>query len=220
MCHTAVRKSAVLCEGCSLICHSRCTGGAPVSCDLQTQMRTYSQQSNNPTLPLQDVSGTRTAQSPISSLSPNNETPPSSFPGHVMSGWRKLRHSASSMGDMTAVNAARSAERRLSGRSSEDRSRSRASGVSPLPDSLRSSSSGGPATPVTGSGSHGSGSAPLPRPSGITQVSVDSAIASSAGKTQSAVTNASAATSSNIPEGTAKRPKRSKSKSEGQCVVQ
>ncbi|KAF7372656.1 Cell division control protein [Mycena venus] len=43
VCLLSVKKSAVLCEHCSLIAHSKCAVNAPHACDLHTQLLPYSQ---------------------------------------------------------------------------------------------------------------------------------------------------------------------------------
>ncbi|KAI0666800.1 Pkinase-domain-containing protein [Trametes maxima] len=54
VCLQSVKKSAVLCEQCSLICHSRCAHNAPPTCDLRAQLLLYAQyaESGNPSQPL------------------------------------------------------------------------------------------------------------------------------------------------------------------------
>ncbi|TFK83688.1 Pkinase-domain-containing protein [Polyporus arcularius HHB13444] len=50
VCLQSVKKSAVLCEQCSLIAHARCSANAPPTCDLRTQLLLYAQyaESGNP----------------------------------------------------------------------------------------------------------------------------------------------------------------------------
>lgn len=43
VCLLNVKKSAVLCEQCSLIAHSKCAGNAPPTCDLRAQLLLYAQ---------------------------------------------------------------------------------------------------------------------------------------------------------------------------------
>ena len=43
VCLQNVKKSAVLCEQCSLICHQRCSPNAPPTCDLRSQLLLYAQ---------------------------------------------------------------------------------------------------------------------------------------------------------------------------------
>ncbi|CCM01816.1 uncharacterized protein FIBRA_03884 [Fibroporia radiculosa] len=43
VCNQSVKKSAVLCEQCSLISHVKCAPNAPPSCDLRTQLLLYAQ---------------------------------------------------------------------------------------------------------------------------------------------------------------------------------
>ncbi|KAL0575977.1 Protein kinase of the Mitotic Exit Network, partial [Marasmius crinis-equi] len=43
VCLLNVKKSAVLCAQCSLICHAKCAGNAPPTCDLRAQLLLYAQ---------------------------------------------------------------------------------------------------------------------------------------------------------------------------------
>ncbi|KAH9913912.1 uncharacterized protein B0H18DRAFT_1047052 [Fomitopsis serialis] len=43
VCNQGVKKSAVLCEQCSLICHAKCAPNAPPTCDLRAQLLLYAQ---------------------------------------------------------------------------------------------------------------------------------------------------------------------------------
>ncbi|EKM50459.1 uncharacterized protein PHACADRAFT_263766 [Phanerochaete carnosa HHB-10118-sp] len=49
VCHSSVKKNAVLCESCSLICHTRCSHNAPPTCDLRAQLLLYAQYAENGT---------------------------------------------------------------------------------------------------------------------------------------------------------------------------
>ncbi|KAI0794041.1 Pkinase-domain-containing protein [Fomes fomentarius] len=53
VCLQSVKKSAVLCEQCSLIAHARCSGNAPPTCDLRAQLLLYAQyaETGNPSSP-------------------------------------------------------------------------------------------------------------------------------------------------------------------------
>ncbi|TBU27276.1 hypothetical protein BD311DRAFT_696875, partial [Dichomitus squalens] len=53
VCLQSVKKSAVLCEQCSLIAHARCAPNAPPTCDLRSQLLLYAQyaESGNPVNP-------------------------------------------------------------------------------------------------------------------------------------------------------------------------
>ncbi|OSD02934.1 Pkinase-domain-containing protein [Trametes coccinea BRFM310] len=53
VCLQSVKKSAVLCEQCSLIAHARCSNNAPPTCDLRSQLLLYAQyaESGNPAQP-------------------------------------------------------------------------------------------------------------------------------------------------------------------------
>jgi len=47
VCMSNVKKSAVLCELCSLIAHSKCIPNAPPTCDLRSQLLSYAQYAEN-----------------------------------------------------------------------------------------------------------------------------------------------------------------------------
>ncbi|KAI0629135.1 hypothetical protein C8Q77DRAFT_1161317 [Trametes polyzona] len=47
VCLQSVKKSAVLCEQCSLIAHARCSANAPPTCDLRAQLLLYAQYAEN-----------------------------------------------------------------------------------------------------------------------------------------------------------------------------
>ncbi|KAI0820321.1 Pkinase-domain-containing protein [Trametes gibbosa] len=47
VCLQSVKKSAVLCEQCSLIAHARCSANAPPTCDLRSQLLLYAQYAEN-----------------------------------------------------------------------------------------------------------------------------------------------------------------------------
>ncbi|KAH9852020.1 Pkinase-domain-containing protein [Lenzites betulinus] len=47
VCLQSVKKSAVLCEQCSLIAHARCSSNAPPTCDLRSQLLLYAQYAEN-----------------------------------------------------------------------------------------------------------------------------------------------------------------------------
>ncbi|KAG8868866.1 hypothetical protein FRC20_002678 [Serendipita sp. 405] len=46
VCHQSVKRSAVLCDECGLIAHSRCAADAPASCDIRAQLLLYTQYSH------------------------------------------------------------------------------------------------------------------------------------------------------------------------------
>ena len=86
-----------------MICHSRCTAEAPVYCDLQEQMRTFAEHQ------LQHPPAEPRARSPSNLGSPSSpaegglSSSPLSLP-HIMAGFRKFRHSTSSVtGDQSQV---------------------------------------------------------------------------------------------------------------------
>ncbi|TCD71833.1 hypothetical protein EIP91_003176 [Steccherinum ochraceum] len=51
VCLQSVKKSAVLCEQCSLIAHTKCAPNAPPTCDLRSQLLLYAQYAENGTSP-------------------------------------------------------------------------------------------------------------------------------------------------------------------------
>ena len=75
MCLQSVKKSAVLCEQCSLICHQRCSANAPPTCDLRSQLLLYAQYAESgspgsPYSPIEIISGqVQTPTSPTSHTS-------------------------------------------------------------------------------------------------------------------------------------------------------
>lgn len=47
VCLLSVKKSAVICQSCNLICHSKCAENAPPTCDLRAQLLLYAQYAEN-----------------------------------------------------------------------------------------------------------------------------------------------------------------------------
>ncbi|KZT09938.1 uncharacterized protein LAESUDRAFT_756159 [Laetiporus sulphureus 93-53] len=97
VCNQSVKKSAVLCEQCSLICHVKCSPNAPPTCDLRAQLLLYAQyaESGSPTgqysNPMELLEALQ-ASAPVSLISDHDFTPrtsldsasqqPPSFSGH------------------------------------------------------------------------------------------------------------------------------------------
>jgi len=99
VCHLNVKRSAVLCEQCSLIAHGRCAAHAPPTCDLRSQLLLYAQYAEHgspgsifsnpmeffnaqlgpgtPSTPISDagMSSRTSVDNPLSS-SPPSSTPP------------------------------------------------------------------------------------------------------------------------------------------------
>lgn len=86
VCLLNVKKSAVLCEQCSLIAHSKCAVNAPPTCDLRAQLLLYAQyaEKGNPgsaySNPL-DVFGEPHPMSPASEVAYVSHTPRTSLDG-------------------------------------------------------------------------------------------------------------------------------------------
>ncbi|KAJ7285231.1 kinase-like domain-containing protein [Mycena rebaudengoi] len=106
VCLLNVKKSAVLCEQCSLIAHSKCANNAPPTCDLRAQLLLYAQYAetgnsrsaysnpldvlNEPLMspsevayvshtPRTSIDGTPPAQAQAMAMDRNPETPPTAF---------------------------------------------------------------------------------------------------------------------------------------------
>lgn len=90
VCLHSVKKSAVLCEQCSLIAHTKCAPNAPPTCDLRAQLLLYAQYAENgaPNSPYSNpmeilaAAQSATPSTPISdggfSSKPSLDVPPSS----------------------------------------------------------------------------------------------------------------------------------------------
>ncbi|KAH9940903.1 Pkinase-domain-containing protein [Epithele typhae] len=104
VCLQNVKKSAVLCEQCSLICHSRCSNNAPPTCDLRAQLLLYAQYAeagnpNNPYSPMEIL--TAAVQAPTSPTSQTSDDgaggagnslhPPTSF--RVLTAFKRSKSS-------------------------------------------------------------------------------------------------------------------------------
>ncbi|KAJ3795230.1 STE/STE11/cdc15 protein kinase [Lentinula aff. detonsa] len=84
VCLLHVKKSAVLCEQCSLICHSKCQTLAPPTCDLRAQLLLYAQyaEKGNPSSAYSnpaDVLGNAHPKSPMSDVAFVSHTPRTSL---------------------------------------------------------------------------------------------------------------------------------------------
>lgn len=110
ICWTSVRKSAMFCQGCNLICHSHCVNDAPSSCDVHEQVRVYAeharQAASSPPPPTEprgrklSIVKRSSVPTPATSqpMAGSASSPPTSYPYSVMTtGWRKIRNSTSSM---------------------------------------------------------------------------------------------------------------------------
>ncbi|KAF8825708.1 hypothetical protein HHX47_DHR6000200 [Lentinula edodes] len=84
VCLLHVKKSAVLCAQCSLICHSKCTDNAPPTCDLRAQLLLYAQyaEKGNPSSAYSnpaDILGNAHPKSPMSDVAFVSHTPRTSL---------------------------------------------------------------------------------------------------------------------------------------------
>jgi serine/threonine protein kinase len=84
VCLLDVKKSAVLCAQCSLICHSKCAINAPPTCDLRAQLLLYAQyaEKGNPTSAYSnpaDLMGGIHPKSPMSDVAFVSHTPRTSL---------------------------------------------------------------------------------------------------------------------------------------------
>ncbi|PCH44333.1 Pkinase-domain-containing protein [Wolfiporia cocos MD-104 SS10] len=88
VCNQSVKKSAVLCEQCSLISHVKCSANAPPTCDLRAQLLLYAQyaESGNPTGqygdPMELLDALR-ANGPASPISDSDPTPRTSVDSSI-----------------------------------------------------------------------------------------------------------------------------------------
>jgi len=74
VCNLPVKRSAVLCDQCSLIAHSKCAHNAPPTCNLRAQLLLYAQYAENGSSPL-EFTGPMTLSSSTDGVS----TPRTSF---------------------------------------------------------------------------------------------------------------------------------------------
>ncbi|KAI8974517.1 Pkinase-domain-containing protein [Trametes punicea] len=81
VCLQSVKKSAVLCEQCSLIAHARCSANAPPTCDLRAQLLLYAQyaESGNPSLPYSPMEILAAAAQGGPPTSPTSQTSDDAF---------------------------------------------------------------------------------------------------------------------------------------------
>lgn len=89
VCLLTVKRSAVLCDQCSLIAHSKCAGNAPPTCNLRAQLLLYAQYAENGTSPIDILGpaspsphsdGGYTSRTSIDTLSPPSPMPSSPSP--------------------------------------------------------------------------------------------------------------------------------------------
>ncbi len=98
-CHTPVMKKGMLCQACSLICHSRCVPEASNVCDLQEQARLHTAYLARKVAESQlTQQRQRTASKTRRSISPPHpaRSGSPSFSAHIMTNLRRIRNSASS----------------------------------------------------------------------------------------------------------------------------
>ncbi|KAG8889264.1 hypothetical protein FRB98_005077 [Tulasnella sp. 332] len=143
VCHQLVKKSAVLCEECSLICHQTCAKDATPHCDVRAQLLLYSQYSSHTNGGSNGSPHTSTPGAlhspgiPIPPSPASNDPPLSSSPSYAnkLFAWKRSSKSgevaSGSPGSPVMAGSADDLRRRSGGgggflfRRSEDRSRSR-----------------------------------------------------------------------------------------------
>ena len=159
VCNLPVKRSAVLCDQCSLIAHSKCAHNAPPTCNLRAQLLLYAQYAEKSSSPLEllapmtlspstdGVSTPRTSfdfgqqSTPSSATSPVH--PPTAF--KVFTAFRRSRSSlspepaAQSTPSVNSIPTPRERHTKPLKREGKETSRSLSSnGTSPDPSSLRS----------------------------------------------------------------------------------
>lgn len=133
-----VKRSAILCQDCSLICHSRCEVNAPLYCDLQEQLLAYAKhQSLNGGPPERGRKLSSARRPSVSNLGELGSGPPTAFPYAIMTGWRKVRNSASSVA--TSEQPTNLSTSVPTPRPTDDSPRSRPQSYAAASDSLRGS---------------------------------------------------------------------------------
>lgn len=109
VCNLPVKRSAVLCDQCSLIAHSKCAHNAPPTCNLRAQLLLYAQYAEKSSAPLEllgpmtlsqsseAVSTPRTSFDFGQSSTPNPSTPPAHPPPafKVLTAFKRSRSSLS-----------------------------------------------------------------------------------------------------------------------------
>ncbi|KAG9018377.1 hypothetical protein FRB93_000080 [Tulasnella sp. JGI-2019a] len=153
VCQLQVKKSAVLCDECSLICHATCAKDATPHCDVRAQLLLYSQYSSHTNggsngSPSTSIPGQLSSPGvPIPPSPASNDPPLSASPSYAnkIFAWKRNSKSAASevgSGSVGSPLAGSPDEQRRSGggflfRRSEDRSRTRRDSIQ---DSQHSSS--------------------------------------------------------------------------------
>lgn len=111
VCWTAVKKSAQFCQGCYLICHSRCIADAPSICDVEQQVRANAEHSQRQAAssPILEPRGRiismarRSAPAAGGTQTLSSSAPP---PISFMTAWRKSRNSTSTLATSDGVASA------------------------------------------------------------------------------------------------------------------
>ncbi|EEB96759.1 hypothetical protein MPER_04053, partial [Moniliophthora perniciosa FA553] len=100
VCRLSVKKSAVLCAQCSLICHSKCADNAPPTCDLRAQLLLYAQYAEKgtqaPKNPMSDVLMCHTAHPESFDTSPPPQSPIQTAVPHPPTAFKFFKRSRSS----------------------------------------------------------------------------------------------------------------------------
>jgi hypothetical protein len=152
VCQTPVKHRAVLCQDCSLIAHSRCAADAPATCDIRAQLLLYAQYTHEGIPPPPTPTAGPPEVTPSTSPQVHADSPLSSSPSGPFKMFRKKSKQTidslpSQSSTPTTVPLPPDEEGRKRnlffgrGRTSDDRSRSRASlnsSGTPNSSSLRS----------------------------------------------------------------------------------
>jgi len=134
VCHLPIKKNAVVCEECTLICHARCATEAPATCDVRTKLLLFAHYANPgaansadlhaPASPLPTATPTRGLMPP-SSPPPNGVYDSTTKDKHSMIPWRRKSSTPVAPEQIAGPSTSPTVNRRS--KASDDISKSRAS---------------------------------------------------------------------------------------------